>query len=81
MTQNNAQTLQRGGLEACFPSRYVIQGVNPVSPMLIGLLFLVFVMILIDLVRPVPLATRDLRVWTDETERRMLQNLPPRDRR
>lgn len=46
-----------------------------------GLLFVIFVMILIDLARPATLATRDLRVWTDETERRMLQNLPPRGRR
>ena len=42
-----------------------------------ALLFLISLVILIELSQRPPLATRDVRVWTDEVERRLNAGLPP----
>ncbi len=45
-----------------------------------SLLFLVFVMLLIELAQRPPLETRDVRVWSDDVERRLIAGVPPRYR-
>ena len=46
-----------------------------------ALIFLVFVVLLIELSQRPPLETRDVKVWSDDVERRLISGLPPRDQR
>ena len=48
--------------------------------MLDAVLFVVFVVLLIQLSRPSPLESKEVKVWSDELERRLLSG-PPRSRR
>jgi len=41
----------------------------------------IFAVIFLQLSRPSAPDTRDLQVWTDDAERRMLHDLPPRNYR
>lgn len=51
------------------------------SNMLDVIIFLIFIVLLLQLSRPAPIASRELKNWSDETERRLLAGLPPRSRR
>jgi hypothetical protein len=63
--------MQRGGRSLCFPAVENLFG---------ALIFLVIVMLLIEFSQRPPLETRDVRVWSDDVERRLLSSLPPRRR-
>jgi hypothetical protein len=74
--------MQREVGDPCFPSiPPSAKGINIVSNMLDAVIFLIFIVLLIQLSRPAPLASRELKIWNDETERRLLAGLPPRNRR
>lgn len=44
-------------------------------------IFLIFAVILVQLCRPSTIETKDVQVWTDDVERRMIRDLQPRNYR
>lgn len=65
--------MQRGGREACFP--------RTMATIADAAIFLIFVVILMQLCRPPAVETKDIQVWTDDIERRMMRNVQPRNYR
>lgn len=44
-------------------------------------IFLIFAVLLIQLCRPNAVETRDIQVWTDDVERRLMRDIPNRNYR
>lgn len=65
--------MQRGGLRACFP--------RTMAPLADTAIFLIFAVLLVQLCRPPAVETKDVQVWTDDVERRMMRDLQPRNYR
>ena len=68
--------MQRGVIRSCFPTRFHSNSheEKTVTTMLDAIVFLIFVVLLIQLSRPAPTASSELKVWSDETERHLLRN-------
>ena len=65
--------MQRGGVEACFP--------GTMNLLADAAIFLIFAVILVQLCRPSAVETRDIQVWTDDVERRLMRDTPNRNYR
>lgn len=65
--------MQRGGRRACFP--------RTMTSLADIAIFLIFAVILVQLCRPSTIETKDVQVWTDDVERRMIRDLQPRNYR
>lgn len=59
--------MQRGRGEACFP--------RTMELLADAAIFVTFAVILVQLCRPSAIDTRDVQVWTDDVERRMMRGI------
>jgi hypothetical protein len=51
------------------------------APLADTAIFLIFAVILVQLCRPGAVGTKDIQVWTDDVERRLMRDIQPRNYR
>jgi hypothetical protein len=63
--------MQRESAGACFP--------RAMAALANTAIFLILAVILVQLCRPNTVETKDVQVWTDDVERRLMRDIQPRN--